>query len=321
MTLPTFQLLGLEFKKLELSDAAVLKPFLEKNPQPLTGYTFSVLLAWQKVYHYAWAFLSPETLLISCIVDESDHPNLLMPVGKFQLTEQEKLLQEVRKLPRALRFFGLSKTFISEHPWFFETLLLRSDRDGANYIYSSEELASLAGGKFQKKRNLLAQAQRAYEWTVEDVSLNNIDDCSRVLDQMEAEDLVRTSAAKSEMLASRASLALFADLNLQGILIRVDSKPVALSLWEQQSPNTAVIHCEKASREYKGLYQVVNNESAKRLFAMGYAYLNREDDGGNEGQRQAKLTYNPVEIRETFFCCTAPKTDDPNQPWPCERGW
>jgi hypothetical protein len=294
---------------------------LENNPQPLTGYTFSVLISWRKVYHYAWAFADANTLLISCIVDSSQHPNLLMPVGKFERATQEKIIAEIRALPNALRFFGLAKGFIDEHAWFFDQLLLRADRDGANYIYSAEELATLAGKKFQKKRNLLSQAQRSYAWTVEDVSVENLADCESVLNLMESENLVRTEAAKSEMMASRESLALFSKLNLQGILLRVEGKPVALSLWEKQTHDTAVIHCEKASREYKGLYQVINNESAKRLHEAGYQFLNREDDGGNEGQRQAKLTYNPVEVRETFFCCTAEKTEDPNNPWPCERGW
>jgi hypothetical protein len=321
MTALTFQHLGLHFKKLELADAPILQPFLEKHPQSLTGYTFSVLMAWRKVYRYAWAFLDPETLLISCVVDESSHPNLLMPIGAFGPLSQEKLLAEVRALPSPLRLFGVSKEFIDSHGIFFDSLLVRSDRDGANYIYSVEELATLAGKKFQKKRNLVSQAQRSFQWTVENVSLENLSDCEKVLDLMEAENLVRTDAAKSEMMASRESVALFEHLSLQGILIRVDTKPVALSLWEEQTPGTAVIHCEKASREYKGLYQVVNNESAKRLHDAGFQWVNREDDGGNEGQRQAKLTYNPAEIREPFFCCSAKKSDNPNNPWPCNRGW
>ncbi len=321
MTSAPFSLLGLEFKKLELEDAPILRPFIQRNPQQLTGYTFSVLMAWRKVYHYSWAFLDSDTLLIACVVDDTPRPNLLQPIGAFTRKNQEYLIEEIRKLSLPLRFFGLSKSFIDERSWFFDQLLVRSDRDGANYIYDASELASLAGKKFQKKRNLLSQAQRSFEWTVENVSVANLTDCFAVLKKMEDEGSVLTDSAKSEMIASAESLALFEQLDLQGILIRVSGEPVALSLWEEQLPDTAVIHCEKATRDLKGLYQVINNESAKRLHAAGFAFLNREDDGGNEGQRQAKLTYNPVEIRETFFCCCAKKTDDLSQPWPCDRGW
>ena len=37
----------------------------------------------------------------------------------------------------------------------------------ANYVYAAADLAELAGRRFSKKRNLIAQAHREYAWTVE----------------------------------------------------------------------------------------------------------------------------------------------------------
>ncbi len=63
----------------------------------------------------------------------------------------------------------------------------------------------------------------------------------------------------------------------------------------------AVIHFERALRSYKGLYQLLNREMAAALLAQGFELVNREEDLGDPGLRQAKLSYHPVEITMAFL--------------------
>ena len=49
-------------------------------------------------------------------------------------------------------------------------------------------------------------------------------------------------------------------------------------------------------RSYKGLYQVINWETAKLIATQGFEFINREEDVGDQGLRDAKLSYHPVEI-------------------------
>ena len=54
-----------------------------------------------------------------------------------------------------------------------------------------------------------------------------------------------------------------------------------------------VVHFEKGRPGYKGVYQAIN-----QLFLAdagpGYTLVNREQDLGDDGLRQSKLSYNPV---------------------------
>ena len=63
-------------------------------------------------------------------------------------------------------------------------------------------------------------------------------------------------------------------------------------LWLGAWENFCLVHFEKGDNNYKGVYQFINNETAKNL-PETVLYINREQDLGDEGLRQAKMTYRP----------------------------
>jgi uncharacterized protein len=67
-------------------------------------------------------------------------------------------------------------------------------------------------------------------------------------------------------------------------------------------PSTAVVLFERARRSEKGLYQVINQETARAIAAHGFTVINREEDLGDAGLRQAKLSYHPtaLEMKHTL---------------------
>jgi hypothetical protein len=76
----------------------------------------------------------------------------------------------------------------------------------------------------------------------------------------------------------------------------VNGRPVAFSIYEAISPTTVAIHFERALRSYKGLYQVINWETAQVIARQEYEFINREEDLGDPGLRDAKRSYNPVKL-------------------------
>jgi uncharacterized protein len=295
MNEPSF--LGYEFELIKLEQRGLIEDFLKKYPQPLTGYTYATLVAWQSYFQYAWRFAGPETLLISCILEPDQHRHLLQPIGAFPESISQKLLECAAALPYPLKIIGVSEKFIKENPDFSKFFTVREDRSVSNYLYSAELLSQLPGRKYAKKRNLLAQASGLYQWVAQPLTGAFTPSCAQVLNSINEEEhpLIEGMLAR-ELAALNCTLKHFDELEQQGLLIFVDGRPVALSIYEEICPTTAAIHFERALRSYKGLYQVINWETAKVIAGQGFHYINREEDLGDPGLRDAKLSYHPVQI-------------------------
>jgi hypothetical protein len=81
-------------------------------------------------------------------------------------------------------------------------------------------------------------------------------------------------------------------LNFKGGVILIDGKVEAFALGEQLNPQTAVIHIEKANPAFDGLYQLINQEFCIHEWST-LPYINREQDLGEKGLRESKLSYHP----------------------------
>ena len=82
--------------------------------------------------------------------------------------------------------------------------------------------------------------------------------------------------------------------------IRAEGKIGAISLFEGQNEDTALVHFEKGLPDCKGIYRAINAETAK-ILARRYTYINRESDMGVEGIREAKMRYHPHHMVEVHM--------------------
>ncbi|MBN1569979.1 MAG: DUF2156 domain-containing protein [Acidobacteria bacterium] len=293
--------LGFEFSALKLDDIRILPGFLGRYPQPLAGYTFSTLMSWHPYFQYGWVFTEPETLLISCVLDPDPHRHLLQPVGKFSPAMAQRLAEAAAGLHYPLKIIGVSDQFLRENPFILQSFTAKEDRAVSNYIYDAKSLAKLAGRKYSKKRNLLAQASGLYAWTTQKLTQELTGSCFSVLNSIYTEERPRMEGMLARDFAALVcTLRHFGEFAQQGMLISVDDRPVAFSIYEAISPTTIAVHFERALRSYKGLYQVVNWETAKVVAAEGFEFINREEDLGNDGLRAAKMSYYPIEIAPAY---------------------
>ena len=93
-------------------------------------------------------------------------------------------------------------------------------------------------------------------------------------------------------------------MGLDGLLLRSEGgKVLAFTMGEPMgATDTYDVHFEKAFAEIPGAYPLINREFA-RWVQMRYPqirYLNREDDMGVEGLRQAKKSYYPDLLLEKY---------------------
>lgn len=182
---------------------------------------------------------------------------------------------------------------------FPDKIVSQESRGDWDYIYLSSDLSSLSGNRFHKKKNLLKQFQKTYDYTYLPITHENAE---MVLD-MQAEwcrwrdcDSSRSLLAENDAISRL--LAYWEKIpGLMGGIISIDDQPVAYTLAEPLGEDTLIVHFEKGHNSVKGVYQAIN-----WLFCndrgVNYKYLNREQDLGDEGLRQAKLSYNPVTFEQ-----------------------
>ena len=171
------------------------------------------------------------------------------------------------------------------------------DRDNFDYLYNRSDLAELSGKKYHKKKNHVNNFLSLYpNYSQRPLSKELIPQAIEVLDRWREDAYERNRGEDGDYRAAKEALELFDLLPLRGSIFFIDNKPVGYCLGESIARGKMfAIHFEKAIDEYKGIFQFINQAFAASLPGF-FALINREQDLGNEGLRQAKMTYRPCDF-------------------------
>jgi hypothetical protein len=165
---------------------------------------------------------------------------------------------------------------------------IAEDRDNFDYLYLRTDLAELSGKKYHKKRNLVNQYLLSYVHCEKPLTQDLIPEALAVLERWRED-----KGEDGDYAASREALELFDRFPMSGALYYINNRPVGWCLGESLARGSMfAVHFEKALDNYKGIYQFINQHFAASLPEQ-YAHINREQDLGEEGMRQAKMTYRP----------------------------
>ena len=255
-------------------------------------YNFVNLICWAPIYEYGW-FNHQGRI----VVYDGKDKIMFMPLGSAMSSKELVQLSE-----RAIAM-GLSpdiclvpEQIVKECSDIGQYYEVQQDRDAGEYIYQSKSLAELKGTKLHKKRNLISQFKRKYpDYQVLPLTFDRL-----FLARNFARDLLNImtpipAALKEEFLAMKVAFDHWEPLALEGIIIVVDDKIAAFSVFSPLGDDSYNIHFEKSNIAFKGAGQLINKETAARL-ADKAKFINREQDLGIKGLRQAKLSYEPDHI-------------------------
>lgn len=169
--------------------------------------------------------------------------------------------------------------------------------DLCDYIYTSGKLQSLAGKKLQSKRNHTNRFRSLYPG-YQYVSLSG-DTAMQCLELERRWVSSKNPDADNSMSAYDAeyrymtfALSNWRSLGLTGGAIYVDGTMVAFTFGCPINGDTFDVCIEKADTSYEGAFSIINQEFVRHLPSQ-YTYINREEDLGNPGLRQAKSSYHP----------------------------
>jgi hypothetical protein len=181
-------------------------------------------------------------------------------------------------------------------------IVITEDRDNFDYLYYRKDLAELPGKKYHKKKNHVKNFLNAYpDYEQRPMSKELIPAAIEILDKWQQDTFQRNEEKDGDYKAAKEALDMFDILTLRGAMYFVNGKPAAYCLGESIARGKMfAIHFEKAIDEYRGIYQFMNQAFAASLPRF-FTLLNREQDLGNEGLRQAKMTYRPCSFVQKYI--------------------
>jgi hypothetical protein len=175
-----------------------------------------------------------------------------------------------------------------------QEIQVQEERGNWDYLYRVADLIELKGKRYHKKKNLVNQFNRKYDFTYLPFGAEMVEQAMA----MQTDWCTWRDCESSDILSSE-NRAIFKILQewrqlagLFGGALMVEDSMVAYTVAEALTPDMLLIHFEKGDTQYKGIYQAINQlflaNSAKQ-----YTFVNREQDLNDEGLRKAKLSYHP----------------------------
>lgn len=294
----------MDFSQITVNEKEKYEALLAQSPQRGCEQSFVNLFCWgrQKIAFYQGC---------ACVFSQYDRKSVyLFPVGGGdKKAALDSLIDDAARREIPCRIVGMTKadclTLEQLYPGRFR---VHTDRDSFDYLYAISDLCDLSGRKYQKKRNHLNRfLQENPTARTEPITDENLPEVRAMVEQWYTLRLQEdpTRDFHMERAAIGRALGHLRELQLEGLLLRVEGTVVAMTLGSRLSENTFDVHFEKAFDRLDGAYAAINRDFARYLREKypALVYLNREDDMGLEGLRQAKLSYHPAMLGEKYWAC------------------
>lgn len=279
----------IDYQSLDTSHVSLINSYLKNSPRESCDYCVANLVTWGKIYDNQIATHKGKLLLFN-----PQYQYLLFPLGEDItvdfLVECVELTRE--KYPRA-EMILFPEDYILQHPEIHNHFDLHDDRDWADYVHSIERLVELKGKKLAKKKNLISQFSRSYaDYHIVPIDKSKADPIIEFTSKWRRERDMEGSFLDSEFTAIQNTMKYWDELPVEGIIICHDHRIHAYSIFSPLTQDMVTVHYEKFDPDKKGSAQVINWETARYLSSR-YTWINREQDLGLPGLRQAKLSYDP----------------------------
>ena len=296
------------FHPLALSDREAMQAVTLPSGRRNCNYTFANLVGWQFWYYtevcvlenavvlrytfdgqQAYMVCASEALsleLIEALFDDSNGDLTLIGLEDSQVAQLSILRSSsARLLPTGRKNSKLSTN-------------IEPVRDQYDYIYRRTDLATLHGRHLDAKRNHIHRFREEHpDFEYRPLTPEFFDEC-RQLTEIWQEDKGGSDTINAEKKVMETIFSNWNALGMIGGSIFVDGRMVAFTYGAAVTTDTFDVCVEKADRHVEGAFAIINQQFAEHLPEQ-YIYLNREEDMGIPGLRQAKLSYHP-EILLTY---------------------
>ena len=274
-------------REITLEDKPLFDPIFAELQPRVSELTFANLYLFRVVHDYRLTMVGDALVVLGRGYDGGAY--FLPPLTGDVPAALERLFD------LGLTLYGADDAF-AERYLSMENLELVEDRDNFDYLHLKQEMATLPGKEYHKKKNRVNYFLLRHRYQAELYHPGHLEGALALLEEWRRVRITTAPASvEGEVAGAAEALKLAAELGLSGVVILVDGAVKGFALGECLNRETAVCHFEKGDLFMDGLSQLLDREFSRLLFT-GCTYLNREQDLGEPSLRQSKLSYRPVEL-------------------------
>lgn len=292
----------MSFKTLTLEDQNIFRAAEQKSPLVLSDTIFTNLFIWRSYYRPTWA----EAHGCICIVanPEGEEAFGLPPVGGGdQLAALDYTLEHLKSKTDHPLFKRVPEHLAQKIEEADRPYLCEHDRDNDDYIYPRSQLCGLSGRKMHQKKNHYNYFINHYNFECQPVTPELMPELLAVQESWLAtkeERNIPINQLQHEIESVHELLRHFEELGQMGLAIRIDGRIMGFTVGEVMSPDTVLVHLEKADYDIRGLFVAISSHFC-RQFPPDIVYINREQDLGLEGLRRSKESLKPDHMRLKYI--------------------
>ena len=290
---------ALNFRPLTIESIKEIERLLPLSRSRANDFTIGGLMMWADYFNYEYCIYG-NTLFVKGVSElRPDLPAFSLPVGGMPLSCAVDLIMDycrVNGVP--LRFSAVPDDRVDELRSLVPGRIERLN-NWSDYIYDARALASLAGKRLGKKRNHVNRFMAENEgYTTERLSGANLYETRRAYTGWLQDNPPAAASAAEESAQTLAVLDNYGAFPFEGLVLRDGNGRIVAFTIGEVIGDTLYTHIEKIDYNVAGAGETIN-----KLFASYITeryphvdYINREEDAGDEGLRQAKLSYHPCII-------------------------
>lgn len=291
----------LMFRPIGLKDMAAINRLLPLSGSRACDATIGGIYMWADYFKYEYCIYR-DTLFIAGVSEgHMSLPAFSLPIGMLPLSESIGLLRDycrAKGLP--LRMSAVPDDRLASIPG-VERATVEELTDWGDYIYDAESLATLSGKKLSKKRNHVNRFMLDNPgYRLDMLTADNASEVKAAYMSWEVQpDGSATAGAERDQTIK--VLDHYGLYPFEGAVLRDGRGDVVAFTAGELSGDTLHVHIEKMNHAVAGAGETVNKLFASRMLdRYGMRYINREDDSGDPGLRQAKQSYNPAMILRKY---------------------
>lgn len=293
----------MKLNKLSLKDRKLLNQHLALSRHELAGFSFTNIYIWRPFYDIEWAVIEDSLCIffrdrVGCFMylpPLARQPQLGVIQQVFVIMDKinkNKDISRIENIQQEDLDYYRSRGYLC-HEKYPDYLCLRSD------------LALLKGNKFKSQRAAYNYFIKHYDFDAGELKLADQAGCLSLFSswikerKAQSNDDLYCGMLEDNRRVIREAFANYEQLDLEGIVVRVDQQIKAFSFGYRLNSDIFCILYEITDLAIKGLAQFIFRQFSQDL--KGYQYINIMDDSGLENLRKTKLAYKPARLIPAYI--------------------